>query len=255
MKVDNDKTTATPERSRRQSKPDRAPAVAAGQSGSGATAAKRPDAVPPGLVNRIVYFSYALIGLAFALYNTNLVVHQMIAPKEDPAFAAAVLFFCMGMIPTVFLLFITAGIKVALIDKLGIKTIFVMGGFLVLFSLLLWGVLIESKADARAMLIGFFLPMVVRVTFQDPADTGDEAFQRILCYFSGMLLGLGVQWLLTNYASYDVQSHDETFLPFSMVLLTSQLLQLWHSSLQIVVIFRWERQPPPVPVLPSAGSR
>ncbi len=220
-----------------------------------APGAKRPDAVPPGLVSRVVYFSYAAIGLAFAIYNANLVVHQMALPKEDPGFAAAALFFCMGMIPTVIALYVTAGIKDALTKKLGIKTIFVMGGILVVFSLLLWAVLIASQADTRATLIGFFLPMVVRVTFQDPSETISEANQRVVGYFSGMFLALGVGWLLTRFTLFNADERGENF-AFSMVVLVSQLLQIWHATLQIVAIFRWQRlaSPPteaPLSIPPS----
>ncbi len=249
MKVHSDQVTAITHRSGPSSKSDRTLEVAGSQSKSTAAAAKRPDAVPPGFVSRAVYLSYAVMGLVFALYNTNLVVHQMAAPREDPGFSAAALFFCMGMIPTVVALYLTAGIKAALIKKLGIKTIFIMGGMLVLFSLLVWSVLIVSQADMRATLIGFFLPMVVRVTFQDPGETIKEANQRILVYFSGMLFGLGLVWALDKYTTYDVRTHSDTFLAFSSVVLVSQLLQVWHASVQTIAIFRWARQVQPTPVL------
>lgn len=255
MKVHSDKITATPQRSGRQSQADRTPDVTKGQPKNATVSAKRPDAVPPGLVNRIVYLSYAAIGLAFALYNTNLVVHQMIAPRQDPDFAAAALFFCEGMIPIVFLLYITAAIKAELIEKLGIKTIFVTGGVLVVFSLFLWGVLVSSKADTRAILVGFLLPLIVRVTFQDPSDTINEANQRILSYFGGMFLGLGIQHLLETYPALGIPMDNGGFLPFSSVVLVLQLLQIWHGTAQVIAVFRWERQPQPAPALPPAGNR
>lgn len=230
------------------------PEKPAGAGKTAAAMAKRPDTVPPGRLNRIVYLSYALIGLAFALYNANLVGHQMALPEEDPGFAAAALFFCMGMIPTVIALYITAGLKDALIKKLGIKTIFVLGGILVLFSLFLWAVLIASQADARSTLIGFFLPMVVRVTFQDTSETISEANQRVVGYFSGMILAIGIGWLLTKYTKFDADARGETF-AFSMVVLMSQLLQIWHAALQILAIFKWERQPVLDQALQLNGSR
>lgn len=177
----------------------------------------------------------------------------MAAPREDPRFSAAALFFCMGMIPTVFVLYLTAGLKAALIEKLSIKVIFIMGGVLVLFSLLLWSVLIVSHADVRATVIGFFVPMVVRVTFQNPGETSGEANQRILVYFAGMLLGLGLMWVLGKFTTYDLQTHSDTFFAFSSVVLLSQLLQVWHATLQIAAIFRWQRQVQPTASLPPTA--
>ena len=68
---------------------------------------RRPDAVPPGRLSRFVYLCYAIVGLIFAIYNTNLIVRQMTASHEDPGFSSATLFYCMGMIPVVFALYLT----------------------------------------------------------------------------------------------------------------------------------------------------
>ena len=218
----------------------------ASNTAAGLTAlSRRPDAVPPGPLSRVVYLCYAMVGLGFAIYNAALIVRQMAASHEDPGFASATLFYCMGMLPTVFALYLTAGIKTALIEKLGAKPIFIMGGLLVLFCLLLWAVLGVSQADRHATLIGFFIPMIVRVTFQNPAETANEANQRILIYFAGMFLGLGLGWVLGRFTKVDMSTHDDTFYAFSSVVLVSQLLQVWHGSLQTVSIFKWERRRAP----------
>ena len=191
---------------------------------------KNPVAVSS--TRRLQVIVFSLIGLAFSIFNAKAIISEMTQPAPDTAFAFAMLFFAMGMIPIVFSPYLLAGIKTALIDKLGERTIIIMGGFNGLTSQC------EINSD------GFYFADAVESIVAKSRNNYQRREPANTVLFRRNVHRTGLNYLLVKGSFIDPAAYDFSnselgnigsrfFFGICCVSLLPQLLQIWQAVTQL----------------------